>query len=113
MLLSSVSYKIAVSRLLPTVSYLTSLDKYCICSLVMIVLMLAYHAVIGLVIGSFDVHILRYFDRLFFMGFIAGILFMQLRYVKWLLKISDHRDNLIAKSIFYEEESKNNNKKNN
>lgn len=103
MLLSCVSYKIAVSRLLPTVSYLTSLDKYCIASLVIIAGMLGYHALFGLLNGTFDAQLLRYFDRLFFMAFTAVIVFQQLTYVKWLLKISDMHEYLIQKSIFFEQ----------
>ncbi len=107
MLLSCVSYKIAVSRLLPTVSYLTSLDKYCISSLVIIAGMLGYHAVFGLFTSTFDIYLLKYFDRLFFIAFTALILFQQLVYVRWLIKISDVHEELIEKSIFYEVNSTN------
>lgn len=109
MLLSSVSYKIAVSRLLPTVSYLTSLDMYCIGSLVVIAGMLAYHALFGLISGSFDQYILSYFDRLFAMGFTTIIILKQLVYVKWLIKIDDFRSELILKSKFREHDDETNN----
>ncbi len=94
MLLSCVSYKIAVSKLLPTVSYLTSLDKYCISSLAIISGMLGYHAISGLFKNSFD--------SLFFMAFSAIIWFQQLVYVRWFIRISDVHEKLIVKSIFYE-----------
>lgn len=113
MLLSCVSYKIAVSRLLPTVSYLTSLDKYCIGSLVMIAGMLGYHAFFGLLTDHFDVYFLKYLDRLFFMAFTACILFQQLVYVRWLIRISDVHEKLIEKSIFYEQNRGTSSKKEN
>ncbi len=107
MLLSCVSYKISVTRLLPTVSYLTSLDKYCIGSLAIIAGMLGYHAVCGLFTDIFDIYLLKYFDRLFFVAFTALIIYQQLVYVRWLIKVSDVHEELIEKSIFFQSNSNN------
>ena len=106
MLLSSVSYKIAVSRLLPTVSYLTSLDKYCIASLVMIAAMLGYHAVFGLFIGAVEVHVLRNYDRMFFLFFVCALIVKQLAYVKWLMQIYGLQEELVKNSVFWDQQQK-------
>ena len=44
LLLTSVSFKWVVNRYLPTVSYLTSLDKYSICSIFFLSLLSFWHA---------------------------------------------------------------------
>lgn len=108
MLLSTVSYKIAVSRLLPTVSYLTSMDKYCIASLVIIASMLAYHGVFGLFIATLDVNDLKYYDRMFFMTFVFVLVLKQFVYVRWLLRIHELREELVVKSAFWDQLKKNN-----
>ena len=68
MLLSSVSYKAAISRLLPTVSYLTSLDKFSLGSIFIITLMLLYHALFAALSGFITINDLVAYkiDKLFF-----------------------------------------------
>ena len=101
MLLSSVSYKIAVSRLLPTVSYLTSLDKYCIGSIVIITCMLLYHGLLGLLLSKFDIEFLIRLDQIAFMVSLGIFMGKQFFYICWLIKINCYRTNLIKKSIFH------------
>ena len=47
MILSSVNFRWIVTQKLPTVSYLTTLDKYAVCALIFLVCLCAWHAVIG------------------------------------------------------------------
>lgn len=47
LMLTSVSLRWTIGRLLPTVSYLTSLDKYSLCSMLIITIELLYHAIMG------------------------------------------------------------------
>ena len=46
-MLTSVSIRWTVGRLLPTVSYLTSLDKYSLMSMLIITTELIYHGIMG------------------------------------------------------------------
>ena len=47
LLLTSISFKWVINRSLPTVSYLTSLDKYAITCIVFISLLASWHSIAG------------------------------------------------------------------
>jgi hypothetical protein len=47
LILSSINFKIAVTTRLPTVSYLTILDKYALPALIYLGILCCYHACIG------------------------------------------------------------------
>ncbi len=47
LLLTSVSFKWIINRSLPTVSYLTSLDRYAIACIVFISLLAGWHSIVG------------------------------------------------------------------
>ncbi|CAF0784139.1 unnamed protein product [Didymodactylos carnosus] len=49
LLLTSVTFRWVVNRSLPTISYLTTLDKYAIVSIIILVLLCVWHSVIGAV----------------------------------------------------------------
>ncbi|CAF1028908.1 unnamed protein product [Adineta steineri] len=50
LLLTSVTFRWVVNRSLPTISYLTTLDKYAIISIIMLVLLCVWHSIIASVI---------------------------------------------------------------
>ena len=47
LILSSINFKIAVTTRLPTVSYLTILDKYALTALIYLAVLCIYHSIIG------------------------------------------------------------------
>ena len=105
MLLSAVSYKISVSKLLPTVSYLTSLDKYSIASIGIITVMLIYHAFIGGLGHILEPRLAYRIDKFFLFTFIALIILKQLIFVSWLSDVNIKREELIENHMFYEHEN--------
>lgn len=102
MLLSSVSFKAVVNRLLPTVSYLTSLDKYSLSSIVIISGMFIYHSFFAAMSSFLSDSSCYYMDKLAFVIFTSLILAKQFTYGFWLMTVSSLRQNLIQKGIFYE-----------
>ena len=80
MLLSSVSFKAVVGRLLPTVSYLTSLDKYSIASITLISFMFIYHSLSAAFMPVLHEPVLYYLDKIAFLGFLGLIVAKQIIY---------------------------------
>ncbi|CAF1069948.1 unnamed protein product [Brachionus calyciflorus] len=113
MLLSSVSFKGVVGRLLPTVSYLTSLDKYSLASITLISLMFIYHSILAAFIPVLTESLSYYLDKMAFLGFFGLVVTMQLVYGLWIIKVNNFRNRLIEKSIFYEHQCEPSHKKNN
>ena len=74
-LLSSVSFKWVFNRSLPSVSYLTLLDKYSICGIVYITLLASWHSLIGVYSKQWDdltdQWMLIAFASLFILGHLA------------------------------------------
>ncbi|RNA23241.1 gamma aminobutyric acid receptor subunit [Brachionus plicatilis] len=71
LILSSINFRWIVTQKLPTVSYLTTLDKYAIVALIFLVSLCAWHAVIGSVLfSSIDKEYVGGIDKyaLFFIG---------------------------------------------
>lgn len=111
MLLSSVSYKALISRLLPTVSYLTSLDKYSLTSITLVSFMFIYHSILAATNAIFDNSTGYFIDKIAFFVFFGLIFGKQLVYLVWIKKINSQRDKIIKESIFYDHK-KNFSKKN-
>ena len=105
MLLSSVSFKAVIARSLPTVSYLTSLDKYSLGSIAIITAMLVYHALIAALSNScltlFGNDLIYYFDKLAFLLFFGLIVSKNLLYFYWLCKIKSYQENLKLNKLFH------------
>ncbi|RNA24094.1 gamma aminobutyric acid receptor subunit [Brachionus plicatilis] len=87
MLLSSVSYKALISRLLPTVSYLTSLDKYSLTSITLIAFMFIYHSILAAFNSVVDDTMGYFFDKIAFLSRIKKSFFS---------KYFDNFDNLVT-----------------
>lgn len=102
MLLAAVSYKATVGRLLPTVSYLTSLDKYCLGAIVLIAGMFIYHSVFALVGELLSPNMGFILDKLVFIAFLCLMLVKQLIYGTWLCNVNAYRNRLRDDFKFHE-----------
>lgn len=95
MLLTSVSFRWVVGRLLPTVSYLTSLDKYSLASMMIITAQLVYHAIIAAVYQLFPDTLSYRFDKFAFIIFFSMVLIKQLVFFNWITLVNYKREKLI------------------
>lgn len=102
MLLAAVSYKATVSRLLPTVSYLTSLDKYCLGAVVLIAGMFIYHSTFALVAELLSPRVGFVVDKLALIVFLCLLLLKQLIYGTWLSNVTAYRNKLRDEFKFHE-----------
>ena len=105
MLLSAVSFKATVTRLLPTVSYLTSLDKYSLSSIVIIAIMFIYHSLFSALNHFLNESLAYFLDKFAFMCFFSFIVLMHVVYGLWLLGVYNYRQQLIANSEFHKSPS--------
>jgi hypothetical protein len=97
LIFTSVGTRFTIGRLLPTVSYLTELDKYSIESLFIITVELCYHAIMGSIINSttkrsasFEKYAIL-FDKFFFYFFCFLILLKELLLLKWYINVRNYR----------------------
>jgi NADH:ubiquinone oxidoreductase subunit 5 (subunit L)/multisubunit Na+/H+ antiporter MnhA subunit len=82
LILSSINFKIAVTTRLPTVSYLTVLDKYSLTALIYLGVLCSYHSIIG---GSLINHPDQY-DWIFFIAFAVIYAIFHFFYILYFLK---------------------------
>ena len=91
LILTSVGTRFTIGRLLPTVSYLTSLDKYSLSTMFIITMELLYHALMGAIFPKIPENIGYIVDLVFF-GFFCGlILIKQVLFLVWVLKVQRYR----------------------
>jgi hypothetical protein len=102
MLLSSISFKSGLSRLLPTVSYLTSMDYYSLSSIAIIATMFIYHSLFA-ALNHFLINenVSYLIDKFAFVVFLGSVVCMQVVYAAWLKKIYSYRLKLIQESKFH------------
>jgi hypothetical protein len=88
LLLTSVNFRWIVTQRLPSVPYLTSLDKYAIGSLFSLVLFCVWHSVIGSNVITKDTEKKQLIDNYVFMG--AGIFYLlyNIGYITWFIKMA-------------------------
>ena len=88
LLLTSVNFRWIVTQRLPSVPYLTSLDKYAIGSLFSLVLFCVWHSLIASNVITRDQEFRQIIDNYVFMG--AGIfyLFYNIGYITWFIKMA-------------------------
>jgi hypothetical protein len=88
LLLTSVNFRWIVTQRLPSVPYLTSLDKYAIGSLFSLVLFCVWHSVIGSNVITKNPDQKQLIDNYVFMG--AGIFYLlyNIGYITWFLKMA-------------------------
>lgn len=94
LLLTSVSFRSVVGRLLPTVSYLTSLDKYSLASIFIITLQFLYHSLIGASFTYLGDKSSILIDRIVFGCFFLVIISKQMIFYNWIKRVSKVRQNL-------------------
>ena len=88
LLLTSVNFRWIVTQRLPSVPYLTSLDKYAIGSLFSLVLFCVWHSLIGSNVITKDQEFRQVIDNYVFMG--AGIFYLlyNIGYITWFIKMA-------------------------
>lgn len=88
LILSSINFRWIVTQRLPTVSYLTTLDKYALCALVFLVVVAVWHAIIGSgIISAYQVFIdtvvLILIAVLFIIFHIVYVTFFLIKYLRY------------------------------
>ena len=91
LMLTSVSIRWTIGRLLPTVSYLTSLDKYSLVSMLIITMELLYHGIMGTIFRKIPEAIAYRVDTIIFFIFCGLIITKQLVFFGWIIKVMLHR----------------------
>jgi len=94
LMLTSVSIRWTIGRLLPTVSYLTSLDKYSLVSMLIITTELLYHGVMGAIFRKIPEKTAYLIDTIAFAVFCFFIFIKQCVFVAWIIKVKLHRRNI-------------------
>ncbi|CAM4900759.1 unnamed protein product [Rotaria socialis] len=94
LLLTSITFRWTVNRSLPTISYLTSLDKYAIISIFILVGLCIWHAIIGAIIYIDDMITKvdatdtdAWVDRIVFIVFFSFYILMHICMVIWLFLV--------------------------
>ena len=91
-MLTSVGTRFNIGRLLPTVSYLTSIDKYSLGTLCIITMELLYHAIIGrYCTDKRNFQIAIKIDHIALVIFIFLIIIKQFIFIYWLIRVKNYR----------------------
>ena len=99
LLLTSVSMRWMVGRSLPTVSYLTSLDKYSLGTLLIITMQLLYHAIFAAIFPLLDEQYAYKIDKICFTFFLLLISMKQLLFLIWVWNRKRFRDRMKLNEI--------------
>ena len=91
LMLTSVGIRWTIGRLLPTVSYLTSLDKYSLASLFIIAVELFYHGIMGALYSKLPNKLAHLIDNGFFIFFCFIIFLKQLFFCLFIIRINIYR----------------------
>lgn len=92
MLLTSVGIRWTIGNFMPSVSYLTSLDKYSLSSLLIITMVLLYHAI------AISVKATKYLPNLIaFICFCVILLIKHLIFVRWIINVRKYRMRVLKK----------------
>jgi hypothetical protein len=107
LILSSINFRWAVTQKLPTVSYLTTLDKYALGALIFLVMLCVWHAIIGCGIISesvsliVDEYVLIGIAALYFIFHVLYVSYFMFKYTTYLrlAKKETEREKLLAARI--------------
>jgi hypothetical protein len=91
LMLTSVGIRWTIGRLLPTVSYLTSLDKYSLGTMLIITMELCYHAIMGALFPKLSPELAYNLDKGAFLFFCCLILTKQVLFIIWVIKVNRYR----------------------
>lgn len=92
LMLTSVSIRWTIGRSLPTVSYLTSLDKYSLASMFIITMELLYHGIMGAIFPKLPEKEAYRIDAFAFVFFCCLILSKQAIFMLWIYKVKHNRE---------------------
>ncbi|CAF3513494.1 unnamed protein product [Adineta steineri] len=114
LLLTSVTFRWTVNRSLPTISYLTTLDKYAIASIFILTILCIWHAIIGTIVFIYTNQVkidtdnfYVWVDRCSFLIFLILFIFMHLCMIIWLYRIPyGHRRQMKKMDIEYQKQLK-------
>lgn len=87
LLLTSVNFRWLVTQRLPSVAYLTSLDKYAIGSLLYLVLFCVWHSIIGSNIITREEQLRKKIDYCVLFGSTGSFIIFNLFYIIWFVKM--------------------------
>ena len=84
LLLTSVSFKWVVNRSLPTISYLTSLDRYAIACIFFVCMLCVWHSIVGSgLVATSDA---KGIDQWFLVGFASIFVLIHVFFIYWFMK---------------------------
>ena len=107
LMLTSVSIRWTIGRSLPTVSYLTSLDKYSLASMFIITMELLYHGIMGAVFPMLPEKQAYRIDHFAFVFFCLLILTKQFIFAYWIYKVKHNREKSHQEFSFPDQHSTN------
>jgi hypothetical protein len=87
LLLTLINFRLVLTQRLPSVSYLTLLDKYSICCIMLLASLLSWDAIIGSFIISSDVSYLKSIEANAVYGFCGGFLFFLVCVILYSIKL--------------------------
>jgi hypothetical protein len=87
LLLTLVNFRWLITQRLPSVSYLTLLDKYSIGCILLLALIFAWDAIIGSMIISDDTDYLKMIEPYVIGAFVGSFSFFVLMLIMWFLKL--------------------------
>lgn len=93
LLLTAVTFKWVVNRCLPTISYLTSLDKYVLGSMVMLCLVCAWHALVS----ALPADVRKYWDNVALVAAVLLYVAFHGVFVLWMYLFASSRRRIMAK----------------
>ena len=96
LLLTSVNFRWIVTQRLPSVPYLTSLDKYAIGSLLYLVLFCVWHSIIGSTIISPELTVKRKIDGIVLYCAAGIYIFFNFCYLIWFFKMARANSNSLV-----------------
>ena len=100
LIFTCVSMRWTVSFYKPTVSYLTSIDKYSIATLFIITIELMYHAIMGAVLSKLpSVDVAKFLDKMFLIFFCILIIMKELVFFLWYRQANLYRRNVSLDKI--------------
>jgi len=109
LLLTSITFRWTINRSLPTIAYLTTMDKYAISSIFILVTLAIWHATIGVLIFYYTSNTritptlwLVKIDRYVFFGAISVYIIIQVTFLLWIFCVPlKYRRQLREKDIQY------------
>jgi hypothetical protein len=107
LLLTSVNFRWIVTQRLPSVAYLTSLDKYAIGSLLCLVIFCCWHSIIGSTVITSDNSLKKSIDTYVLYGAASYYVLYNLGYLIWFIRMGKANKNIENQFKKEDEQNKN------